>query len=298
VIHPRHNASDDAIRTAIAIVASELSPTGDSGWRFTLLNGAPHVVTAKTDGAWLLLEADCSGEAQRPEGFWDALVRNASFAGLAKLVLAHDGSPRLRAELPVQEGVELTARVRETCRGFETAWSHKDDHSSPAASPAVDAEPVDLNRLCSEAGWPFAERGSQKLAFELEVRGGFCQALLVSTERGVRISCEIATLDAIPAECRQAVGGLLLAASGLVRMGRGSVNANRTPPVAQFEVVFGTAPSPSEISSTLESLSVGCSLCGEEVKTLQVPAIAERYLALRGWGANPASRQNERTVTP
>ena len=69
------------------------------------------------------------------------------------------------------------------------------------------------------------------------------------------------------------------------------------PLAAQFEVVFGTAPSPLEISSALESLSVGCSLCGEEIKALQAPAIAERYLALRGWGADAAARRNERTVT-
>ena len=220
-------------------------------------------------------------------------------AGFAKLVLADDGSPRLRAELPVLEGVDLAARVRETCSGFEAEWPRKTITRRAAASLAGDAEPVDLKLLCSEAGWPFAERGGRKLAVELEVRGGFCQALLdVRRKRGVRISCEIATLDAIPEECRQAIGGFLLAASGLVRMGRASVNTNGTSPVAQFEVVFGTAPSPSEISSALESLSVGCSLCGEEIKTLQVPAIAERYLALRGWGASPAGRRNERTVTP
>jgi hypothetical protein len=298
VIHHRSKAGDEAIGAAITALASQVIPIGNSVWRFTLLNGSPHVVTAKIDGDWLLLEADCSGEAQRPECFWDSLVRNASLAGLAKLVLAHDGSPQLRAELPVLDGVDLAARVRETCNGFEVAWSHKDVHSSPAASPAGDAEPIDLKRQCSESGWPFTERSNGKLAVELEVRGGFCQALLIPTDRGVRISCELATLGAIPEECRQAIGGLLLAASCLVRMGRASINASRTPPVAQFEVVFGTMPSPSEISSALESLSVGCSLCGEEIKTLQVPVIAERYLTLRGWGASPATRQNERTETP
>jgi len=54
-----------------------------------------------------------------------------------------------------------------------------------------------------------------------------------------------------------------------------------SPAVARFEVGFGSAPSPSEISSALESLSVGCSLCGEEIKMLQDPAIARRFLALR-----------------
>jgi hypothetical protein len=132
---------------------------------------------------------------------------------------------------------------------------------------------------------------------ELEVPGGFSHAVLIPEKQGVRVSCEIATLDAIREECWQAVAGFLLAACGLVRMARASVNANGMPLAPRFEVVFGSAPSPVEISSALESLSVCCSLCGEEIRTLQVPAIAERYLALRGWGADAAARRNERTVT-
>jgi hypothetical protein len=287
VTHPRIAARDEAIYTALAAVASEVTRSGSSGWRFTLPNGAPHVVTAKTDGDWLLLAAHCSGVARRPEFFRGALVRNATLAGFAKVVLTPESSPQVHAELPVLEEVNLAARVRETCSGFEAVWLHKDDYSAPAASPASDAESVDLKLLCSEAGWPFTERGGGKLAVELEVRGGFWQALLVPAERGVRISCEVATLEALPEECRQAIGGLLLAAAGLVRLGRAAVIAQGTSSMAQFEVVFETAPSPSEISSALESLSVGCSLCGEEIKTLQVPAVAERYLTLRGWGARP-----------
>lgn len=293
-----NQACNEAIRAALAIVTSELTPAGNSGWRFTNPIGVPHVVAANTDSDWLLFDADCPGEAWGPEYFWDALVRNGSLNGLAKLVLTGDGSLRLRAEIPIVEDADLTTRVRETCGGFETGRSLKAELSSPADSPAGEAEPIDLKRLCSEAGWPLAERGGRRLAVELEVPGGFSQALLIPEKQGVRISCEVATLDAITEECRQAVGGFLLAACGLVRMARASVNANGTPPVARFEVVFATAPSPMEISSALESLSVGCSLCGEEIKTLQVPAIAERYLALRGWGASPAARRNERTVTP
>lgn len=291
MIHPRIDARDAAICAALTTVASQLAPIGNSGWRFTLLNGALHVVTAKTDSDWLLFETGCSHDAQSPERFWDALVRNASLAGLAKIVLAQDGRPQLRAELPLMEGVDLTTRIRETCRGFEAEGSLGEEQPSAASSLAGDAEPIDLKALCSEAGWPFAERGGHKLVVELEVRGGSCQALLISTNPGVRISCEIATFDTITEECRQAIGGLLLTASGLVRMGRASVGAKGTASLAQLEVVFGTTPSPEEISSALESLSVGCSLCGEEIKALQVPAIAERYLTLRGWG--PEQRPGE-----
>jgi hypothetical protein len=289
----RTNARDESIRAAITGVASELTPTGRSRWQFALLNGVPHVVTAKTDDEWLLLEADFANEPQGPGFFWEALVRNASLAGLAKLVLARDGGLRLRAEIPVLEGVDLTTRVGESCRGFEAVWTREGNHSSTDAPPAGQTEPIDLKGLCGEAGWPFSERGGGKIAVELEAPGGFCQALLSPTEHGVRIHCEVAALDSITKECRQAVAGFLLAASGLVRMGRASVDAKGTSPVAQLEVVFGTAPSPLEISSALESLSIAYSRCGEEIKTLQSPAIAKRYLALRGWSANMAPSETK-----
>lgn len=292
----RINPRDEAIRSALAAVSSELRPAGNSGWRFAWRNGAPHLLTANTDGDWLLLEADCPGGAQGPESFWGALARNGSLPGLAKFALAGDGSLRLRAEIPVLEGVDPAPRLRETCSGFEAGWTHKEDHSFAEASPG-EPEPIDLKRLCSEAGWPYAERGGRKLAVELEVPGSFSHAMLIPEKQGIRITCEIATLNAIPEECRQAVAGFLLAAGGLVRMARASVNAKGTPVAARFEVVFGIPPSPLEISSALESLSVCCSLCGEEIRTLRVPAIAERYLALRGWGADAAARRKERTET-
>jgi hypothetical protein len=286
LILPRIAARDKATCGALAAVASQPTRVGDSAWRFTLRNGTPHVITATTDDDWLLLEADCCSEEQSPELFWDALARSSSLAGLAKLALTPNGVLHMRAEAPVLEGVELTTRVREICNGFTSYWSDEDDLCSTNSLPQVDATQIDLKRLCAEAGWPFADRGGGKLAVELEVLGSYHQALLFQKDLGVRISCELAACDTIAEECRQAVAGLLLTACGLVRMGRASVNANGTTGVAQFEVGFETVPSPIEISSALESLSVGCSLCGEEIKALQVPAIAKRYLALRGWVRN------------
>jgi hypothetical protein len=297
VIDVRIEARNEAVRKTLGTVTSDLTPLGSSGWRFAMLNGSPHVVTARIEDDWLMFEADYASEAQGSKLYWDALVRSASLAGLVKLVVAREGSLRLSAELPLLEDVDLTTRVQETCSGFEAGWMRQAGHSSPELSSANEMQPIDLKGLCSEAGWPCVERGGRKLAVELEVPGGFSQALLVPTEHGVRISCEIATLDAVTEECRHAIGGFLLAASGLVRMGRASVSTVGPSPVAQFEVVFGTVPSPSEISSALESLSVGCSLCGEEIKVLQNPVVAEHYLALRGWGTSAAARRNERTVT-
>jgi hypothetical protein len=290
-------ARNEAIRTALAAVTSELILESDSCWRFALRNGTPHVLTAKTQDDWLVIESDCSTKGQPPALFWEALARNASLAGLAKLVLAREESLRLRAEIPLVESGDLTTRLREACSGFQAEWSHDDAQPSSALSSAGPAEPVDLKSLFTEAGWPFVERSGRKLAIELEVPGGYSQALLIPTAHGVRISCEITMIDRITDECRQAMGRFLLDASGLVRMARASVMTSGDSTIAQFEAVFGTAPSPLEISRALECLSVACSCCGEEIKALQTPAIAERYLALRA-DATPAIRPNERTVTP
>jgi hypothetical protein len=159
------------------------------------------------------------------------------------------------------------------------------DPAAPTATDSpgtADVEPINLKQICAEAGWPFVERASGKLAVELEVANGFYQALLVPTGRGVQIGCDLATCDAAPL-CRQAIGGLLLAASAAVRLVRAAIAPGEVPPVARFEVVFASAPCPLELANALESLSVACSHCGEEVNMLQDHAVAQRYLELRGW---------------
>ena len=246
---------------------------------------------AKMAGGWLGLETDfhqsANAAAKGPAFFWDLLVWNATLPGLVKFVITTDGSVRLRADLPLHEAIDIAARIREVCAGFVFAGA--DGPTDPAAPSATDSpgtadvEPINLKQICAEAGWPFVERASGKLAVELEVANGFYQALLLPTGRGVQIGCDLATCDAAPLLCRQAIGGLLLAASGAVRLARAAIAPGEVPPVARLEIVFAGAPSPLEMASALESLSVACSHCGEEINMLQDHAVAQRYLELRGW---------------
>jgi len=240
---------------------------------------------------WLALEADfCQSANAAAKGsafFWELLVWNATLPGLVKFVITTDGSVRLRADLPLRENIDIAARIREACAGFVFAWAGAPtDPAAPSATDSpgtADVEPINLKQICAEAGWPFVERASGKLAVELEVANGFYQALLVPTGRGVQIGCDLATCDAAPLVCRQAIGGLLLAASGAVRLLRATIAPGEVPPVARLEVVFAGAPCPLELASALESLSVACSHCGEEINMLQDHAVAQRYLELRGW---------------
>jgi hypothetical protein len=78
------------------------------------------------------------------------------------------------------------------------------------------------------------------------------------------------------------MANLLLAASGALRLARAAVVMDGPAWVARLEAVFGSLPCAAEISTSLESCSVGCSICGSEIKTLLDPAIAQRFLELRG----------------
>jgi len=273
------NINNETIGAAIQADATDIRSVQPDSWTFTWDNGGPHGVTAKFQDNWLKFESECHGLVPSSREIWAALERNASLPGPAKVVLNTEGALRLRSELQLWEGVDLTKRVRETRIAFEAAWKRREDASS--ASP-----PLDIKTLCSEAGWPFTERGGQTLAVSLETPGSFHQAILTPAGHGVRICCELARLDSLTDPSRRAVASLLLRASGVVCMARASLGTGEGTQIAQFDVVFESAPTASEISIALESLSVACSICGEaEIKTLQSPVIAERYLALRGLDA-------------
>ena len=292
----QRNARSEAVQAALATVAAELTPEGSSGWRLSFINGAAHSVTARTTGDWLVLEADDFPLAAGPEGCWEALVRNAGLPGPAKIVVSDDGRARVCADLPLLDEVTLETRIGEAFAGFAGAWSDPDNHPAPAETARDGTGPADLKRLCNEAGWGFTERAGGRLAVELEVPGSYYQALLLPEGNGVRISCDLAELDGISEASQLAIAGLLLAASAHLRLGRASVNPSASPPVAQFEVRFATTPCPAEISSSLECLSVACSLCGEEIKALRDPVVAESHLALRGRGGIGGAESNERTA--
>ncbi|PWU21223.1 MAG: hypothetical protein C5B50_02230 [Verrucomicrobia bacterium] len=331
------NITVDSIGAAIKSSASDFAACLANSWQFTWHNGAPHKVMAEADSDWLRILIQLNS-GPTPPGLWAALQLNSRIPGLARFVLAKEGFLQLRADLPLFDGIDLERRVLETRLGFEKAWiglgssrsaderavgisepkpeSSRCGSGEPRSAAASEPEPAtaNLQTLCTEAGWPFTERGGRLLAVELETPGSFNQALLAPAGEGVRITCELARLDSLTETCQRAVAGLLLAASGVVRMARGSLRADESPAIraeteagageassaqiAQFEVVFASAPAAIEISSALDCLSLICSMSGEaEIKALQTPEIAERYLAMRGWDATPANRANERTDT-
>jgi hypothetical protein len=241
----------------------------ESCWRIATDHGA--TITARLLDDWLTLEAPHAGVPG-----WAALEKNAALPGLAKLALAPGGLLQIRAELPVGEEVDPVTRLDEVLRAFS---------ERKLAAPSSEA---DLKSHCAGLGWPFTERADGRLVFDLDVPGLFLQAVLVPEGAGARFTCDLAALEALSPVGRDAIARLLLTASATVRLARPAILNDGPAPVARFEVVFPTTPSSSEISRSLESLSVAGSLCGQAIKALQETAVAVRYLALRG--ADTAAR--------
>lgn len=279
-------------------------------WAFTLANGRVLGVSAQAVEGWLALDAALEDHLGRSE-FWSLLELNGRLDGPAKFALGPAASaPQLRAEVPLDEEVDLVARLHEACDGFKTALEalkaqpdrgdEADGHlgatrwpEDAAAEPHalislvpgdVDAGSVDLAALCSEAGWPATLRSSGTAFVDLEVPGGFYQALLNHGVSGaLRVSVRVASGERNSGERGLALAGFLLIASGCVRLARPAVRRQQHETAAFFEVCFASAPSAVELAHAYSALSVACRLCGREAKAFEDERVARAFLAARGF---------------
>jgi hypothetical protein len=273
----------EIIGQALESTAPGCEHDGKFGWQFELDPASGIAANARLDGDWLLLTSDASTGWTGDDAPWDVLQRNAQLPGLEKFAVDRSGRLRLQAEIPLAGVSDFAARIQETVEGFRAALTQNANDEVAAGSAQTSA--ANLKQLCTEAGWPFIEREATRLAIELETPRSFYQAVAVPAGSGVRLHCDLAALEAPPEPVRAAVGELLLATCGVLRLARTAIIFDGSSAIARLEVKFALPPSPPEISSALESLSVGCSICGEEIKTLQDPAIARRFLECRNRGA-------------
>jgi len=295
------------IRLAKEIVLAAIERNGnrtesihDFSWRIWPGDEASDPVTATLEDDWLLLATPTVPNSLAGVGAWELLERNSALPGLVKFALTPHRQLQIRAELRVAEDVDLSTPIAEAWKGFACARSDENSttRTEGAGLPSIgsategvrgnsldpqtaSAPQLDLKRLCTDIGWPFIERGPDKLLVELETPNQFWQATVTHAAGAVRIACSLLARDSIPDASLEPIGTFLLSASGALRPAR----AAATTEEVRLEVLYTTAPSPSDISSALESLSVGCSLAAEETKMLQTVAIAQRYLQLHGASA-------------
>ena len=308
---PREKKVERTIHGTLEKCATSVEQVARGRWVCVFANGAEVCVGATVADDWLLLDAPfeahlaplIQGAAGADRGSYlraaDLLRRNATLAGGVKFaVLSQAPQTRLRAEVPLDEEVDVVRRVRQACAGLKAAAAGgaSTAHTAPADCYPVstvdtagdDGSPFDLRCLCSATRWPFIERDASSVAVDLEVPAGFRQALVEVTDGGgVVVSVDLATCAELASPpCQAAWGLLLLRACGVVRMARAAAHTRdggaATP---RFEVVFPDAPAAAELAHAFATLSVACRLVDREARVLaHDAAIATEYL--RQWNGN------------
>lgn len=250
---------------------------------------AAHQVTVEMkDERWLDFDAPTHSDTPL-ERVWQSLRLNGRLPGASKIALARNNrSARVKAEIPLDDQIDVTTRIREACAGFDVALNSLGGSKfecigdMPSAVVGED-KPSNLLQLCSETGWRFSER-SGLLLLELDSGDSLRQAILQNEANGsVRVSVGLVSCGSWPVQNRYALGALLLTAAGVVRFARPVAEQSDGQVTVGFEIKFATAPSPVELGHALASLSVACQLCSRETAAMQDEVIANQYLKIRGW---------------
>jgi hypothetical protein len=281
--------------------ARSVKQFGESRWKLSFSNGKAFGVIAVADEEWLSMEVQPPSGGGRPTGpepLWDCLEWNAGLPGGVKFALGpQDRCPRIRAELPLEDGINPAEAVRLAVGGLKAAFHRLGDgagadepqRACAAAEPdaagaaAGEAKVPDLADLCTSAGWQFNRRASGHLAVELETLAPSCQAVVEPRRRGLTAAVQLASCEGLGPESRRAAAMMLLTACGMVRMVRAIAARADGRTVLGYEVAMEPSPTPAQLGRGLSALSVACSLCGpQEMAALQDGAVAKRYLAARG----------------
>ena len=274
-----------AIGEGLAKRAITVTRTGYGSWSLDLANGTRFAATARHDDGWLLLDAPMHAPLPVSRGT-ELLAANASLAGGARFVLGSaDSSLRVRAEVPLDDGIDLRRRVAEACAGFEAAktiLTVPHEGGGVAEGPEPGGADIDVAALCRETGWASHGRATA-VAVDLDVPGAFRQAAVeVRPDARVAVSAPVAgdpSVDGMPStpRCRDALTLLLLRASGSVRMVRATTTA--AGGAARFEVVLAGEPAVAELAHAFAALSVACRVAGREAVVLgHDDGVARLYL--------------------
>lgn len=242
------------------------------------------------------------------------VAQNTQLPGNAKHVL-HDGSVRIRAEIPldepgVQDSDELEALVRQSVVGVSLALAadRKSDRTDvpPGArldlsvdSPVTEQR-VSLAELCTDAGWSFSERSEDRISVDLDVaENSYYKASVDHGPESIRISVNPNRGDpATETISHQAIAALMLSVSGAVRMVSAISSRSTGKPGKShdtfFRIVLPSTTSSSTFAHSLSALSVACEICGAEVRALaEDPGLARAFLEVCHPRALPSAKQGK-----
>ncbi len=300
----------DPVLSALSEAAGGIQKEGPGRWSFLAGADRSIKVTARVDPGWVLMDTSLTAcewsRWYQPRQLWALLQANAGLCGGAKFAVA--GNPRavrVRAEIPVEEGIDPKDRIRNACRGLDEALEcvrgtkagqsvARADHSDPADPGPSEA---DLQAMCTEAGWSFSERTDGVVAVPLEVEDGYYQATVRGNRSGsLSVWAEIASQDSWPKESWKALGAFLLQACGNLKTVRAAIrHPDSDAATAGFEVVLDPPAGSAELGRAFSALSVACNLTRKEVRALREEAVGKDYLVtVRGWSSRSGQSSTNR----
>jgi len=233
---------------------------------------------------WLLVDSPAPG-GSRAEAAWVLLERNRLLPGIARYVLPPGhGTPRVRAELPVDGSVDSTMWLREAWH----AIAHQNVGRPGVDEPVRSAEPgseashetsaEDLLRLCGELGWSTRRQRDGQLAVDLASRRESGQVVITTDGAHVRVAAMLGRTDGCTAASREAIALLLLLVSGLVRLVRAVRLDEGSSGAAGLAVVLPAPVGVEALEHARAAISVACDLCGPEAGLLQDDTTAVQFL--------------------
>ena len=243
----------------------------------------------RLDGEWLLLCRPVSRVIPRTR-LLDLSRRNARLDGLMKFACLPGRRVEVRAEIPLDAELDLEQQIDAAVRGFDRA-SAAVRRTAPEPGPPQGSQPDaeaarpgdELAAWCSEIGVAVTTRDDGALSVELPGAAGVCgRARLERSSgvgRGFRAGLDLCECGGLGPESLEALGVLLLAASGTVRLGRAVVRPGPDGEVAGVEVQWPGGVTPQALEHALGALAAAGRFFGREVNAICDQSVARAYLA-------------------
>jgi hypothetical protein len=267
--------TEHVLPVAAAAVDSSFIPDGDGRGTFEAA-GRRITLVLEPDG-WLVAAAPVDGS---PESL---LVRQASILGPAKVALAP--GPAVLAEMPAIPSLEDgLRRVLEAVRTGLALFDGARPLDPSVGDP--DEAAVALAAYASSSPWEW-ERDGSRWSLRIPTPTGLQRIVAEALPGFARLTCTLAPMANASLEARHALGHLLVALNGSLRLARGALGET----AAVLEVIL-PAPGlwPSLVETAAGALIAGSAVARREcMALLDAPELAGAYCSFHlgrrtAWG--------------
>lgn len=289
------NLKRDLIENGLSRAFDRLKPAAraDAQWNFVPSVRGAGPGLASLEENWLVLSVPVASRspvqaAFEREGHWSLAVGNSELGGGSKLrIVDNRHSLHLRNEIWVGSGRPAAAVIDSGCRLFEEGIAtlvHRAGNRNPESREttvgALTEGVAGLKDMAASEGWHLEERASGDLVHNLDLgnRGVYQIRLRFEPDGHLRAGTAVMPERELAPVSRRALGLLLARANDQLRLVRGAVYRNQGRESVHFEAVQRTPFCPEQIKLMLTSLTAACWKCGPEIRLLDGPDVAQRYL--------------------